>query len=181
MFKTLLLLTILFFPSGQLYCQKNKWNDMVLGSCRLQIAKDGYHGKTAADTSYYKDKKIKAIGKVAVMDDSINSEFKIGLWTEYYQNGQIKSQGSFQIGAYTNCCSNGWCESYINYEVGQWKYYYDNGQLKASGIYKVKKEHINTSCEGGAQIYKSHISKSWRFYRQDGVEIKLYDMIKAGL
>ncbi|HTL83326.1 MAG TPA: hypothetical protein VL651_16540 [Bacteroidia bacterium] len=130
------------------------------------------------DTTYYKSKQLKGIGNVAFYWDSIKSSYKVGTWTEYFENGKIKSKGDYQIDSYITCCSSGPCFNYRNYKIGAWKYFYDNGQLEAEGTYKVKLVHINTTCEGGDRVNKALITRKWKFYDRDGKIIPVNDSIK---
>lgn len=161
--------------------QKPHVQIFISGDNRFLIDSSGYHGQTAVDTIYYHDKTIQAIGNVALENDSSKSKLKVGLWTEYYSNGQIKSQGIYQIDSYIQCCYAGPCRQYQNYKTGLWKYYYDNGQIKASGTYKVKKEKIRTSCKGGDKVLTSRIDNSWTYYNDKGDKIRLKNNLKTEL
>jgi hypothetical protein len=140
---------------------------------RFNIDRDGYQGKSKADTLYFKDKKIKGIGHVAQERDSTKSDLKIGLWTEYYSNGQVRAKGNYQIDSYINCCITDTCKMYSNYKLGQWEYFYPNGQIKAIGTYTVRKTQIKTSCSGGDKILRSYVDLSWRYYDDKGQKIKI--------
>jgi len=176
-------ITILFTLTISLcsFGQKNQLQVSILEDNRFLIDSNDYKVKTAVDTLYYHDKTIQAIGNVALEKDSSKSKLKVGLWTEYYSNGQNKSQGTYQIDSYIQCCTIGHCRQYRNYKTGLWKYYYDNGQIKATGKYKVTKEKTKTSCKGGDKILTSHIDNSWEYFNNKGDKIKQIDNIKLEL
>ena len=112
------------------------------------------------------------------MDNDLNkSNIKIGLWTEYYTDGQIKSQGNYKINSYLKCCVSCPCRHFYNYKIGVWKYFYQNGQVKMTGNYRTKKEHIRKGCIKGEKIFNSHIKKSWVYYNDKGEKIKLTNEI----
>lgn len=183
-FKTILsLLTLLLstFAIGQRKNDSIVDDIYIAGDNRFQLDSAGYHGATALDTMYYPDNKIKAIGHVALESDSSKSKLKVGSWTEYFPSGTIKSEGSYQIDSYIQCCSDGACRMFINYKTGSWQYYHENGQLKCSGIYVVAKEHIKTSCKGGARVYRARINKSWKCHNEQGQEIVMNAAMKKEL
>lgn len=176
-------ITTLFLSTISLcaFGQKNRHVPFYISGDNIFLMDStGYIGQTAVDTIYYHDKTIQAIGKVALEKDSIKSTVKVGLWTEYYSNGQIKSQGNYNIDSYAQCCSSGPCKQYRNYKTGLWKYYYAKGQIKASGTYKVKKEKIQTSC-GGDKVFTSRLDNSWLYYNDKGDKIKRTAKIKLEL
>ncbi len=136
---------------------------------------------TVADTLYYPNSKIKEFGNVVLMKDSIKSNLKIGLWTEYYPTGNIKSIGNYQIDSYTECCWGGPCKQFKNYKLGEWKYFYENNQLRANGTYIIKRGHIKTNCSGGDKIFKGYLDKSWTYYNNKGEKMKLSKDFKREL
>jgi antitoxin component YwqK of YwqJK toxin-antitoxin module len=140
---------------------------------RFPLDSGGYHGKLVSDTLLYPDKSIKEIGTFAVKWDSIKSDLRVGLWSEYYANGQLKSRGNYQADWYISCCFAGRCMQYLHYKTGSWSYYYENGQLKASGTYLVKKGKIETTCRGGDVVYRAHVTKSWSYFDESGKKLKM--------
>jgi len=72
-----------------------------------------------------------------------------GVWKEYYENGQLRSEGRvqkgtfgkpvFQTGLWKTFYDNGQMQSEGNYQTGSqtglWKYYHENGKLGAKGFY----------------------------------------------
>ncbi len=145
----------------------------VSGEGRLKMNSLGYTGKTIIDTTYYTAKVVKTIGSFAMEKDSVISQYKFGIWKEYYQNGQLKAQGQYQIDKYINCCYSGLCRNYEHYKTGHWVFYYENGQVKLEGDYKPVKRKITTSCEGGDKVFISLIDKNWSYYNEKGEKIKL--------
>ena len=138
-------------------------------------------GKTSLDTIYAKYYGIISVGQVGLTRSNEKSKLKVGLWTEYYHSGQIKSQGEYRIAIYTNCCSNGPCWNYYGYKTGKWTYYYENGQIESTGTYIVNVEKMNTSCKGGDRAPHHRISKEWTFFNEDGSKKKLDKSLKKKL
>lgn len=130
------------------------------------------------DTLYYPDKKINGIGKVILFEDSTKTGYKIGIWTEFFPTGQIKSIGTYGIDYYTVCCYAYPCAIPINYKTGEWKYYYENGIMKANGTYRIKRKRIGYNHD---KVYRSFFTKSWKFYNNNGERIKSNKEIKSGL
>lgn len=178
---TIFLLTVSLCAFGQKTNKRDQFQVFVSNDDRFLIDSGAYRGQTALDTLYYPDKKIKAIGNVALEKDSSKSDFKVGLWTEYFSNGQVKSKGLYQIDSYIQCCAASHCRQYLNYKLGLWEYYYETGQIKASGTYNVKTERIHTSCKGGAKVLTSHVDSSWTFWNDMGIEVKLSDELRTEL
>lgn len=138
---------------------------------------NGYHGLTALDTTFYSDNKtILAIGNVALYRDSTKTTYKVGLWTEYYYEGQIKSQGMYQIEEYIYCGTTPFCKHSV-YKIGYWQHYFANGKIKASGVYSLKFTKVRTNCKGGAKLRKGYPDKSWTFYDEEGKKIKIKDVV----
>ena len=69
------------------------------------------------------------------MEGNIQDDFKVGLWTYYYQNGEKRLEGSYIYGQ----------------KDGLWTYWYDNGIKANQYIYKAQ------SAEG--KIFEWHIDK----------------------
>lgn len=133
---------------------------------RFKFSNNSYAGQTELS----KNKKTES-GKYAKFNDGETSQYKIGLWKEYYENGQIKEEGKYLIGRYVQCCFSGHCLRYYNYKVGKWKYYYQNGTLELDGDYSIKKLWIDTNC-GGDYIKYGILDSETKFYDQSGKRIK---------
>tara|TARA_B110000238_G_C15852571_1_gene321691 strand:- start:92 stop:607 length:516 start_codon:yes stop_codon:yes gene_type:complete len=120
---------------------------------------------------YYKTGELKATGLIEE-DFSKYSNYRKGLWKEFYKSGKQKESGNYKLDTYTNCCTGGICETYYSYKYGEWLYYHENGKLKAKGIYKIIKKHKKTSCEGGNKINYGVIDNSWKFFDLKGNKIE---------
>ena len=107
----------------------------------------------------------------AVFNDGETSQYKIGIWKEYYENGQIKEEGKYLIGRYVQCCFSGPCLRYYNYKVGEWKYYYENGTLELEGNYSIKKLWIDTNY-GGDYIKYGILDSDSKFNNLSGERIR---------
>ena len=69
----------------------------ISGEGRLKMDSLGYIGKTIVDTTYHNGKLIKTIGSFAMEKDSVKSQYKFGIWKEYYQNWKLNAKGQYQI------------------------------------------------------------------------------------
>ena len=121
-------------------------------------------------SQYYDSGQLKSIGPVAEEHREF-SEYRIGYWHEFYENGQLKSSGNYKLDTFIQCCYDGPCDWYYSYKYGEWKYYYDNGKLKAKGTYQIIKKQEDTSCQGGDQINFGTVTDSWQFYDREGKQI----------
>lgn len=130
-----------------------------------------YNSKRTLDTIYYSDKKIKAIGFYVADDKGKKTPYRIGLWTEYFNNGEIRSIGNYIFNKVYGCCSAMPCFDINCYKTGEWIYYYDNGQVKATGTYKVERIAVNRGV-ANQFLYTSLITDSWNFYDADGQTTK---------
>ena len=135
---------------------------------RFDIDSNGFHGTNKADTNYYTDKKIASIGHYAIAKNSRRSGNKFGLWTKYYHNGQIESQGNYDMYSllyYLSPEKGRRLES--SYKVGKWIYYHENGQIKAEGTYQTIIKKANTGIDN--QFYKLSVTTvDWMFFNADG-------------
>ncbi|GGD27590.1 toxin-antitoxin system YwqK family antitoxin [Flavobacterium orientale] len=127
--------------------------------------------QTNIKVTYYNNGFVKNVGNVEAFFAEHNS-YRIGLWSEFYENGKLKSSGNYKLGTYIQCCTGGLCDEYYSYKIGEWVYYHDNGTLKAKGTYQIGEKHKKTSCEGGAKIKFGFVTDQWKFYDKDGSEIK---------
>ena len=168
----ILLITVLLFNcKGNVSIQENqKVSDFDFENgvnfIRFKFSNNSFAGQTELS----KNKKTES-GKYAIFNDGETSQYKIGLWKEYYENGQIKEEGKYLIGRYAQCCFAGPCLRYYNYKVGKWKYYYQNGTLELDGNYSIKKMWIDTNC-GGDYVKYGILDSSTKFYDQLGNRIK---------
>jgi hypothetical protein len=121
---------------------ENRYGDLV----------NGLPEKDSTVSTYYKSKILKDVGRYAVANDGYLSNLKTGHWKEYYENGQLKSEGSYKVGSYLNCCMAGPCRNYYTYRYGLWKYYDESGTLEYEAEFIPSELHINTNCEGGDYV-----------------------------
>ncbi len=134
---------------------------------KFNLDNNGYHGYFKTDTVFYSNKKIKAIGSYAIDRNGKASNYKVGKWIEYYENGQVKSIGDYQMNFVWTCSSVKPALQYYYYKIGKWTYYYDNGQLMAQGIYNIERAKVTT---GVADQYsnKPIVTNQWILYNNNG-------------
>ncbi len=133
---------------------------------RLKFSKKSFAGQTELIKNSKKES-----GMYAKFNDGETSKYKIGLWKEFYENGQLKKEGKYLIGRYLQCCNLGPCLRYYNYKVGKWKYYYKDGTLELNGNYSIKRMWIPTSC-GGDYIKYGILDSDTKFYDRSGERIR---------
>jgi len=95
---------------------------------------------------------------------------QIGEWSQYYYNGQLKSIGSYKIGAFSWCQFAGPTINGYSYKYGEWKYFHKNGQLEAKGTYDIKTEEFSNNCGGDFAFYPL-TTKKWQYWDKEGVEL----------
>ena len=116
--------------------------------------------------TYYDNGKLESIGNVI----SQKKRLKTGNWKFYYQSGQLKANGTYdidqKIGLWIEHHENGQLKSSGEYQAitlmslqmkkkGVWKHYYSNGQLKSIGEYTRK-------------IGGNFKDKIWKYYFKNG-------------
>jgi hypothetical protein len=143
-------------------------NDSVIN--HIFFENNMFAGKKQASKKHINNEE-KKLGDYAYFDDGKLSQFKIGFWNEYYENGTLKESGRYQIGRYIQCCFSGPCVRYYNYKIGKWDFYHLNGEIKAKVDFKLKKLWINTNC-GGDYLKYGILSDEETFYNQQGEKIK---------
>ncbi|WP_179317934.1 toxin-antitoxin system YwqK family antitoxin [Winogradskyella undariae] len=129
---------------------------------------------------YYLNGQKSECGYLRESNSTYPKPIKYGLWTEYYENGKIKSIGKYANDTYIFCGVVPYDREYI-YKIGEWKYYYENGQIMTSGIYLNPEKNIRTNCGGGANIKISKINKNWISYDKNGNKIDNNDLINLNL
>jgi antitoxin component YwqK of YwqJK toxin-antitoxin module len=134
---------------------------------RFNLDSSGYHGLFTVDTLFYDNKKIKSIGSFAIDRNTKKSDFKIGKWTEYYENGQLKSIGEYQMSYVLACRSAMPGLSYYSYKINNWTYYYVSGQVMANGKYELEKQKVFTGI-ANQFAKKSVVTNDWLFYNSNG-------------
>jgi antitoxin component YwqK of YwqJK toxin-antitoxin module len=164
----LLLIPTLTFGQHNNEKSKASFNIYDFSDSRFDIDSNGFNGINKADTNYYSDKKIASIGHYAVAKNSRTSGIKFGLWTKYYHNGQIESQGNYDMYSllyYESPKKGRRIES--SYKVGKWVYYYENGKIKATGTYQTIIAKANTGIDN--QFHKSSVTTvDWKFFNPNG-------------
>ncbi len=133
------------------------------------------------DTLYYRTGEIKEIGKRHFRNVSDDTLSRKGPWKEYYKDGTLKGEGSYNPG-----------KNYI------WKYYYNTGELEAVGYYEANMKvgpweyyHKNGVIkEKGIYIYTNNDSLKfekkrgkWQYYNTSGklIRVKNYKSVEKSL
>jgi len=137
-----------------------------ISNIRFKFSNNSFAGETELSNNGKTES-----GNYAKFNDGETSQYKIGLWKEFYENGQLKEEGNYLIGRYVQCCLSGYCIRYYNYKVGKWNYYYPNGTLELKGNYSLKKLRIETNC-GGDYIKYGILDSDSKFYDEKGKRIK---------
>ena len=165
---TLLFIPVLSFGQQKITVSNKVFNIYDFTDSRFDIDSNGFHGTNKADTNYYTDKKIASIGYYAIDRNLRMSGNKFGLWTKYYHNGQIESQGNYSMYSllyYQSPTKGRRLEN--SYKVGKWIYHYESGQIKATGTYQTSIKKANTGIDN--QFYKSSVTTAdWKFFNPDG-------------
>lgn len=164
----LLLTPVLTFGQQNKTGSKTAFNIHDFSDSRFDIDSNGFKGDIKADTNYYTDNKIASIGHYAITKNSRMSGNKFGIWTNYYHNGQIESQGTYNMYSllyYQSPQNAQRLES--SYKIGKWNYYYENGKIKATGIYKTIISKANTGID--TQFHRTSVTTdNWVFLNFDG-------------
>ena len=84
-------------------------------------------------------------GRCAVSDWKV-SNIKVGLWREYHENGQVKSEGDYRMSSFEDCCLDVPCTVFYYYRLGQWRYFNLNGDLDYELEFKPEKLWTTTRC-----------------------------------
>lgn len=90
-------------------------------------------------------------GALAISEYGV-SELRVGYWTEYSENGNLKMEGNYNLGSYIGCCTSGACRSFYYYRTGLWKIYDNEGKLEYELTFEPTEIHIETNCEGGDEL-----------------------------
>ncbi len=139
---------------------------------KYELRKDKFYGDFEMKEVNYNNGQLMDRGNYAYDKEGNLSNLKTGDWTSYYENGQLKSKGKYNIGSFIQCCFSGACKQFYNYKVGSWEYFYSNGQLKAAGEYETKQLHVNTSCEGGDNMSFGITTSQWKYFNEKGETIE---------
>lgn len=117
-------------------------------------------GYTKPDTLYYSNRKIKAIGYYSKNEMQPGNGIRTGYWLSFYENGQLKSAGTYGICSYWICSSAVPQQTIYSYKTGEWTYYHDNGTLKAKGFYQAERLPVYGGIAGQYAI-KSYTTGNW--------------------
>lgn len=126
--------------------------NFILDYNLIPVVNNKFTGRDSLQIINWSNGIPKERGKFVFNNQGEITLLKIGEFKEYFENGNLKANGNYEIGKYTQCCFSGLCSQFYNYKFGEWKYYYENGNLKAEVNYEVKNFPIETSCEGGDTI-----------------------------
>lgn len=174
-----IILNIVFSLMG---CNQKTYTSIyVADENRYSIANGKSTGNGLVKKEVFKNGKIHQKGKYAIDIEGKLSGLKVGIWVRYYENGQLKEQGSYEIGAYIQCCFSGSCKQFYNFKIGKWKYLYPNGKTKAIGEYEIVNLHVDTNCEGGDDLLFGILTDEWTFFNENGIQINLNDSLRLEL
>ncbi|UKN03482.1 hypothetical protein K6119_08140 [Paracrocinitomix mangrovi] len=123
---------------------------------------------------------IQWIGNIILDPFNQFNDARIGKWKSYYSNGQLRSEGSFDLGAFNFCQFAGPSIVGYYYKSGSWTYFYDNGQVKAKGTYTRIFEKINFNC-GEDAVFVESLNETWQYWDENGNTIELNEQIKSDL
>ncbi len=136
-------------------------------------------GKDTLVINKYENGQILSKGKYALNKSGEMTYLKIGNWIQYYRNGNVQSEGNYQISSYLDCGPGGLQRIYYNYKFGSWKYFSEHSILEAHGNYIIFKSHIDTSCEGGDDLIFMKPNSKWIFPKvlDDDLSIRINSVI----
>lgn len=107
-------------------------------------------------------------GKIAVLNIGSNN----GPFTSYYENGQIKENGTngnnpyFKLDTYTD-----------GLPYGMWKGYYQNGNLEYEGSYAFARNNDEVNIDNSP--YYSPKTGVWKYYHENG-EVSVFGAYRKG-
>ena len=130
---------------GQFTSKKN------INSEKFGDISDGLPDKDTLITKCVAMGTMTGIGKMA-LDGKEVSNLKVGHWKEYNSKAILKSEGTYKIGSYTECCYSGFCSRFYHYKTGIWKYYDNKGNLSYELNFVPSKIHFVTNCKGGFDL-----------------------------
>lgn len=160
------LIIILYFIPIASFAQLSKYKTSSISSTSIPIEKkflidsSGFRGPKLLDTLFYDNRQIKAIGYYPIDKKGNKAYYRVGQWIEYYQTGQIKSIGNYDLNYYYGCYNSRPGLRYYSFKKGDWTYFYENGMTKAKATYKVERIQVS---DGVANQYenKSSITSDW--------------------
>jgi len=154
-------------------CHKKLTSRVYIANAdKYEITKGKFTGDSELREEVFPNGQVRTRGRYAYDDKSVLSTLKVGKWSSFYEDGQLRSSGNYNIGSYIQCCFTGPCKQFYHYKIGTWKYYHPNGQPKAIGEYNIKQLHVDTSCKGGDEMPFSLTSSQWEYFNQQGISIQ---------
>lgn len=146
-------------------------NDKLFGDIT-----DGLPDKDSRVTIKNETGQIIAEGQCAVYNKT-TTNIRVGSWTEFHDNGKIKTQGQYKIGTYIECCVGGYCRAFYFYRTGQWKYFDSKGNIEYELEFTPEKLKVDTRCGDDTLTFgliKNIPIKYWDSLTTD----KVYEMQK---
>jgi len=95
----------------------------------------------------------------------------VGPWEYRYPNGQLRARFTYALSCYIQCCSGGSCPQVHAYAVGPFELWYPNGAPRARGSFLARRQHVDTSCEGGDTTTRSVPSSDTQSWNEAGALI----------
>jgi hypothetical protein len=139
---------------------------------------DGLPDKTHAITIKNSAGQITAQGEIAVYNGK-DTHIKVGPWKEFYENGNVKTEGYYKIGSYIDCCTAGVCRQFYFYRTGQWRYFDSAGQLKYELEFTPETLKVDTNCEGGDKLIFGLVKSIPLKYRNRVTADDIYELQKG--
>ena len=139
----------------------------------------GFTGRDTVWTTFtHNDTTVRVDGRVAIDASGQARLLRTGSWLEYYGNGQVRCEGEYGIGRFTQCCAHGPCAQFYNFKKGRWRWYYPNGQVLAEGDMHPARLHLRTSCRHGDHLLFSKVERtSWMFWSDHGQPVQPSDSL----
>jgi hypothetical protein len=105
----------------------------------------------------------------------------VGSWTYLFENGRTKATINYALACYTQCCSAGLCPHVHSYPVGEFTLWYESGALRARGAFVARREHVDTSCEGGDVTLRARASAGTETWDEQGrpLDLNLPEIIRT--
>jgi antitoxin component YwqK of YwqJK toxin-antitoxin module len=143
----------------------------MLSKEKFQIDSFGFHGPKLLDTLFYDNKQIKSIGYYAVDRKGNKTYHRVGVWADYYRNGQVMSIGNYDLQFYYGCYNTMPGVRYYAFKKGNWSYFYENGQIKAKGTYKIERVQVSAGMDNQFES-KALTTADWLLNDENGQSAK---------
>lgn len=154
---------------------------MICFGCNSQINKD----QRANNQSEQQEVKHKTDSSKY---NQFENGFKIGVWREYYENGNLKSESNYINGIKEGNCKEWWQNGKLWTEVnysndkanGYAKWYHENGYLagegmidngKRNGLWKVY-DYENGKLAATGEFKNDEKNKNWTLFHENGNKSK---------